>query len=158
MRLSVLLELMGWIITAVLLVVVLLPIIKAYKDFPFWGMNILFIVVFVTFTRYIFLLKHTFFARKWFIKFVIAMACIPFTFFLVSNLYDVQAFLDEEGLYALAKPEMLKSPLPELELKSLVDYVRRELFFFGTGSIVATVILPFRMVISVWRVRNRGTV
>ena len=158
MRLSVLLELMGWIITAVLLVVVLLPIIKAYKDFPFWGMNILFIVVFVTFTRYIFLLKHTFFARKWFIKFVIAMACIPFTFFLVSNLYDVQAFLDEEGLYALAKPEMLKSPLPELELKSLVDYVRRELFFFAMGSIVATIILPFRMVISVWRVRNRGTV
>ena len=157
-RLSLLLELVGWIVTAVILVFVLFPIAKAYKDFPFWTENILFIVTFVTLTRTIFLLKHTFFARIWSIKFILAIACIPFVFFLIGSLYDVQAFLDGNGLYALGDNDLLKEPLAEAEMRSLVEYVRNELFFFGTGSIIAAFIFPFRMIISVWRVRNRGTV
>jgi len=32
------------------------------------------------------------------------------------------------------------------------------MIFFGVGGIITGIILPFRMIISLWRMRNKGTV
>ena len=41
---------------------------------------------------------------------------------------------------------------------SLINYIKNEMIFFGVGSIITGIILPFRMIISLWRMRNKGTV
>jgi len=41
-------------------------------------------------------------------------------------------------------------------MNAMREYVYNEFLLFGVGSLVATVILPFRLVISVWRSRNTG--
>ncbi len=41
---------------------------------------------------------------------------------------------------------------------ALARYTRNELLFFTTGSMIALILFPFRMIVSIWRVRNRGTV
>ena len=40
--------------------------------------------------------------------------------------------------------------------QNLLNYMRREYVFFGVGSVIAAVVLPFRMLISFWRVYNKS--
>jgi hypothetical protein len=40
----------------------------------------------------------------------------------------------------------------------MTQYIRSEFLFFGVGSVIVSILLPFRMIISVWRTKNKGTV
>ena len=62
------LEIIWWIFTLILAAGILYPILREVDDYPFLVINIIFVIVFVTFTRYIFLLKHTFLAKQQLIK------------------------------------------------------------------------------------------
>jgi len=106
-NLSLILEVVWWIFTLLLVVGILFPIYsKANATYPFYTSSILFIVVFVTFTRYIFLLKYTFLAH-----------------------------------------------LEKLKLAIILFSA-----IIGAGSIIAAIVLPLRLVVSIWLGRNRGTV
>lgn len=157
-QLKLSLEVVWWIITAIIVFAVMYPIHKAFVDFPFWGINILFIVIFVTYTRYIFLLKHSLIAYNFPVKLFVLFLSLPLTFYLISCLSEFQFFLDEEGQNALLMPGMLREPLSAADGVNLTNYVRKELFFFSVGSIITAIFMPFRMVKSIWRTRNRGTV
>jgi len=151
-KLALRLELIWWVFTAVVLGGVLFPIFQKINHYPFLFQNVVFIVLFITLARWIFLLKHTFFARKEMMKLVLLFLCIPVLFYLISQINSFQTYMDEEGI---------ESILPSLTLEeqaSLGSYIRTEMVFFGVGAAVSALIFPFRMVISVWRTRNRGTV
>ena len=145
-------EFIWWVITAIIAYAVLYPITKAVYNFPFLMTNVIFVIVFITFTRYIFLLKHTFLAKRQLIKIGIVFLCIPLLFFLIQELNYFQTFLDERGVEHFLR----HLPLPQQE--ALGGYIRSELLLFGTGSIICTILLPLRMIISVWRTHNKGTV
>ena len=150
--LSLRMELVWWILTAVVAFAVLFPIMKSVDEYPFLIPNILFIVVFITFTRYIFLLKHTFLANRQILKVIIFFLCLPLFSYLVNELTSVRTFLDEQGIETLVK---------NLEYEnhwSFANYVKTEMYFFGAASLVVTALLPFRLLLSIWRNRNRGTV
>jgi hypothetical protein len=40
---------------------------------------------------------------------------------------------------------------------ALAKYIRYQKIFFGTGAIITLIMLPIRMIISLWRRKNRGT-
>lgn len=143
---------MWWLVTFLLTAIILLPILTNVPDFPFFFQNFILIASLVTFTRYIFLLPSTLIARqKWIKVFVIAVSAILF-FILTTALSDFHNFLDEEGLQTLVDHLNVNAQT------RMMNYMKGEMIFFGVGSIIAGIILPFRMVISLWRVRNRGTV
>ena len=145
-------ELIWWIFTAVFTFAILFPIINTIGDYPFLFPNILFIVIFITFARYIFLLKHTFLANRQILKVIIFFLCLPLFAYLVNELISVRTFLDEQGIEVLVK---------KLEYEKhwgFANYVKTEMYFFGAASLVVTALLPFRLLLSVWRNRNRGTV
>ena len=48
--------------------------------------------------------------------------------------------------------------LPYEDHWGFANYIKSQMNFFGAASLVVTVILPFRLLLSVWRNRNRGTV
>jgi hypothetical protein len=145
-------ELIWWVFTFILIVLVLIPIYLNAPLFPFFYQNTILVAAFVTFSRYIFLLPLTLIARqKWIKVFIIGVSAILF-FVLTTALGDFRNFLDEEGLQSLVEPLNV-----EAQTRTM-NYIKSEMLFFGVGSIIAGVILPFRMVISLWRVRNRGTV
>jgi hypothetical protein len=73
-------------------------------------------------------------------------------FVLTTALIDFRNFIEEEGLQTLVGHLHVK------EQTRMMHYIKSEMIFFGVGAIIAGFILPFRMVISLWRVRNRGTV
>ncbi len=145
-------EVMWWLFTAVLAFVVLVPVWRNAPSFPFFAENIFFIAVFVTFTRYIFLLRTTLIARqKWIKLFIIALAAILF-FVMSTALIDFHNFMDEEGIQTLV------THLHVTKQSRIISYIQSEMIFFGVGAIISGIVLPLRMIISLWRMRNRGTV
>ena len=78
--LKITLELVWWVITALIVWAVLQPIQKAMYVWPFEFTNVVFVVVLFTLTRYIFLLKHTFINKQQVLKIVLMMLMFPLTF------------------------------------------------------------------------------
>jgi hypothetical protein len=145
-------ELFWWMFTSILVCIILLPIYTKVPFYPFYAENIFFIVAFITFTRYIFLLPLTLIAKfKWIKVFIIAVSVILF-FVMSTGMSDFRNFVDEKGLQTLV------TNLDVQAQSNLINYIKNEMIFFGVGSIIAGVILPFRMLISLWRMKNRGTV
>ncbi|MEM1122593.1 MAG: hypothetical protein AAGJ18_19270 [Bacteroidota bacterium] len=147
------LELLWWVITLLVTAGVLFPIYtKVGSSYPFYGSNILFVVVFITFTRLIFLLKHSFLANWEKIK-VAMIALTPILLFYIGNEMNYfQTFLDEKGV------ENFIAQMPIEGQESMRKYITAEMLLFGTGSLIAAIVLPVRLLMSVWRARNRGTI
>jgi hypothetical protein len=40
----------------------------------------------------------------------------------------------------------------------MANYIKNEFTFFSIGSLIALAAFPVRMIISVWRLHNKGTV
>lgn len=146
------LELIWWLLTAVVVWALLYPIHKAMHVWPFQGWNIVFVVVVITFTRYIFLLKHTIIARQQEIKVALILAMFPITFMMVDALNGFMVYIEENTW------DGLTGHLPPVEKRAIERYMWNEMLFFGVGSFIAPPVLAVRLFISVWRLRNRGTV
>ncbi len=149
-NLSLKLELTWWIFTFVVIVAVLFPIYNTITNYPFWWTNVLFIVTFITLTRYVFLLRHTFLAKQQKLKVVLFFLSIPIVFFLISQVHYFQSFLDEQGVESFLGNMTLD------KRNNMANFVRTQMMLFGIGSVVVAVIFPFRMLFSVWTYRNRG--
>ena len=145
-------EILWWICTLIVIVIVLFPIYDNAPTYPFFFQNALLIAVFITFARYIFFLRITFLARLKWVKVAIIAAAAIF-FFIVSNSFsDFRNFVDEKGLQTLV------DHLHVSKQTSIINYIKHEMVFFGVGSIITGILLPIRMIISLWRMRNKGTV
>jgi hypothetical protein len=149
---QLILELIWWIVTGLVAAAVILPIISNLTSYPFLISNVVFIAVFITLTRYVFLLQHTFLAKAQVLKVIITLVSVPFIFMLIEGLSNFQNYLDEEGLEKFL-------PLMKIEnQKGMINYIKSEMIFFGTGSIIVAILFPFRMTLSVWRNRNTNKI
>ena len=150
-RLIIKSELLWWAITAILLVAILFPINAYSENYPFWIANSVFILAFITFTRYIFLLNQTPLRYVQWLKVVIIILCIPLVTYMIRELHAFQLFADERGVQSIF------TRLAENTQTRLVEFTKTEMLFFGVGGILSAVVFPFRMLISFWRTYNKGT-
>jgi hypothetical protein len=157
LKLQLLVELISWAITAVIVVAVMFPIRQAFgAAFPFERNNIICIVLLLTYTRYMFLLKHTWLAYQFYAKMGLIVLTPVWLFFLINANYDFQFFHDNlapDGYLALMNPKIAEAA----HLQTL-QYVQNEFVFFAVGSIIAVVTMFFRLIISIWRVYNTDKV
>ena len=150
--LLVLLELLWWTVTVIVVVASQYPIHKAMHVWPYEVWNIVFIVVLITLARYTFLLKHTFLARQQVIKTVLIQLMFPLIFILIDGLNDFLTFIEEKTW------DPLTGHLPAADKKSIEQYIWAEMLFFGAGSIISVPVFAARLLLSIWRTHNRGTV
>jgi len=150
-NLSLKMELLWWVITGLIIAAIIYPILNYTTDYPFLLLNIMYIVIFITFSRYIFLLKHTFLANAQLLKVAIILLSIPIIAYLINGIHYFQTYIDENGMEALFGDNSINQI-------QMGNFIRNELILFGVGSVIAAIILPFRLVISLWRWKNRGTV
>ncbi len=146
------LEALWWIVTIIAIVAILFPIVSKVPDYRFLVSNVILLLVFITFTRYIFQLKHTFLGTRQKIKAGIMLISLPLTGYIIQSISNFQAFIDENGFAALVKNLTFE------EQESLGWYIKTEYLFFGVAALFAVVTLFFRMIISIWRYRNKGTI
>ncbi len=150
--LKIALELLWWAITAIVVWVVLRPIHKAMYVWPFEWTNVMFVVVLLTLTRYMFLLKHTFISNQQVLKIALMLLMFPLTFILIERINEFLTFIEEQTW------EPLTGHLPTAQQPAIEDYIWGEMLFFGVGSALAAPAFAIRMMLSIWRTRNRGTV
>jgi len=136
------LEVLWWILTMLAAAGVVLPILFKVDDYPFLITNIIYVVAFITLSRYIFLLPYTFLAEQQRIKLIVIFLCIPAVFFLVQELNRFQTYLDEEGFDGMVGKMNFE------QQDALVQYIHSEMLLFGVGSIIAAMVLAFRLMIS----------
>lgn len=146
------LEILWWGVTALVVGAVLYPVWTETSGYPFYAMNIVFVVAMITLTRYIFLLKHTFIAHWLLVKIALIFVSIPVVFLLVQELNYFQTYIDENGFDPFIREVVTSNQ------RSLARYIQSQMLFFGVGSIIAGFTFPMRMLISVWRQYNKGTV
>ncbi len=145
-------ELLWWMITLVILLLFLVPIYLNIGDaYPFYRDNILVIIIAVTFVRYIFLLKHHWLTISNWAKAIFMILPIPLFFYLLGVIYDFQRFADEEGIRSVL------GELPYTNQAKLALFIKTEMIFFWASAFITNLMMPFRMIISVWRKINKGT-
>ncbi len=137
-----------WVITAIVLVLVLFPIVSLVDDYPLLFTNVLFVVVFITFARLIFLTKHSFLDNYQALKLAVIFTALPVIFLLIEQLMKYHKYVDEIGL------DTFMTALSADKQASLSSYIHMEMMLFGIGAIFAAVLFPFRMVRSIWLKRN----
>ncbi len=154
MKNKLLLELIWWIFTVIVAVAVLYPIWSKVTVYPEYIniINAAYIIVAITLTRYIFLLKYTFIAQNQYLKAVLIIVSIPFIIYSIDGIFTFRTILDNDGFEAICKGVV------DEQVVSLGMYYRNEYIFFGIASVIASVLFPIRMIVSIWRQRNRGTV
>ena len=145
------LEFVWWVATAVLAFAVLFPIKQSLKIWPFQTWNIFYIVILVTLTRYIFLLQHTFLAKRQILKVVLIVLMIPLVFLLVSGLNGFLVWIEEQTWAPLT------GHLSIAQQHKMETYAWNQMLFFGAGSIIAAIVFAARLFMSIWRTHNRGT-
>jgi hypothetical protein len=146
------LEFLWWVVTALITGGLLYPIYQSGAIYPFWIQNIVFILVFITLVRYLFLLKFTLLSHFQIGKAIIFVFCVPLFLYLFNQMAYFQVFLGETGMQEVFKDLSMD------QQSALANYTKNEMIFFGTGSIIACLIFPVRILISFWRTHNRGTV
>jgi hypothetical protein len=150
--LVILLELVWWVMTAVIVWAVLRPIYQVMYVWPFVSWNIIFVVTLVTLSQYIFLLKHTWLARLQELKVILMILMFPLLFVYISGLNGFMNFIEEKTW------DPITGHLPPLDRRPVEQYMWFEMIFFGAGSCIAIVVFMGRMFRSVWTLRNRGVV
>jgi hypothetical protein len=152
-KIKVQIELISWLITALITGIAIMPLIGQFTDNQFIASNVLFIIIFITYFRHIFLLKYTFLANLQKLKVLLIFLSIPIIFFLVETFMVFQDFLDNDGLISFY--DYFRKDITESEVGKTLNYMRREYLFFAIGSIICVTVLPFRLLISYWRVYNK---
>ncbi len=144
-------ELIWWVISILACGLILMPVFNNVEDYQFYAYNILFIMVFFTFLRYIFLLHQTPMIYNATAKLGIAVLCIPLLFILFQGFYLYQAAVNEYG------PEDFFNIRAGSDPMRTVQYIHSEMVLFAVGAIIVSTMMPFRMLMSVWKTKNRGT-
>lgn len=142
-------EFLSWGAVALICVLILYPIyFKVGDKFEFYLSNTISIILFLTFTRLIFLLKYTPFARMKWLKLCCIFLAIPMFLYQIDGLYDFQRFLDERGTVSLFLNSF------DMSNYNFGKYIKFEYLFFCIGSLLTIALLPIRMIISFWRTTN----
>lgn len=145
-------ELTWWLITLVLCVIFLYPIYSAIgEQYLFYLDNVIFIILFVTGFRWIFFTKYHWFAEMNKVKLVMIFLTIPLLMYLIGSLWDFQAYLDEYGMYTMMEE------LHTDHQRSLSRYIKTEMIFNWIGATICFVAFPFKMLRSIWMLKNRNT-
>jgi len=151
MKQKLLFELVWWLITAVLIILVLLPIYSSIGlEYPFYQDNILVLIIAVTLARYIFFLKHHWISYSNKIKVVFIFIPIGIFLYLLDTVYDFQSFMDEEGL------KSIMSNLDNKRQIQLSSYIKTEMILFWVVAFLSNILMPFRMLISIWKKINKN--
>ena len=135
-----------WILIAILIAIaVLIPPILSSGEFLFQWENGAIIFGFITIIRLLFFHKQSPWLGPKPMKAVACVAMVPIFLFTTLTINNVQTFVDANGFAAL---------FDVVESDTAIQwgrYIRNEVVFFGAGLLVACIILPFVLIIEVWR-------
>lgn len=152
-------EIIWWLFTFTATFFIVQPLWKDFRNYQFIHQLILFIIVFITYSRYLFFLKYTFLAHSQKAKFALVFLSLPFAFYLGTNFFELQSFLDKMSEGMVEYESYFRDRISDNQRFIALNYLNKMYTFFGVSAIIAVIFSPFRLLLSYWRVYNKtGTV
>lgn len=71
---------------------------------------------------------------------------------MATSFSDYRNYIDETGMLTLVEHMHAENQM------GWIRYMRNEMVFFAMGSIITTVALAIRMIVSLWRMKNSDKV
>lgn len=140
-----------WLLLILLLpALVLWPVYSNDIVFTFYFYNILIITAPVFFLRYIFFIKYTFIEKTIVPKLLIMPLALILGIYSYIILNEFIDFYNNNGIYYSLEDFSLDKQ------EFLGNYIFRQFIFFAAFTMITCIVIPFRMLISVWRVYNKG--
>lgn len=152
-------ELVWWLITAITAFIITQSLWGYFKRYDFIYELILYIIVFITFARYVFFLKYTFLAYFQKMKFLLIFISLPLIFYMVQEFFEFRDFLERQNGGLIEAELYFKDEISFQERYGILEYLSKMYTFFAVAAIITVIIAPFRLLKSYWRVHNNtGTV
>ncbi|HHB77636.1 MAG TPA: hypothetical protein ENK85_00210 [Saprospiraceae bacterium] len=145
-------EFAWWLVTAIVCLLVYLRNSAGLATYPFLIANMVFIITFITVTRHVFLLRHSFVANSRNLMVLLIFVCIPLFIYTLTMYREFKMFWDDGRLIPFLNPGEYETQM------NVANFFRREMLFFSIGSMIATFIFPFTLVKAIWRKHNKGYV
>ncbi len=152
---KIMMEVIWWLITAIVVIMAAQPLWTSFVQYSFVYELIMFGVIFITYTRYLFFMKYTFLAKAQIIKFVFIFLSLPLAFYLIQVFFNYQDFLEKQNDGMLEFQEYFRKGISFQEHADTLTYLSKVYTFFGMSAIIAVVFSPFRLLVSYWRVYNK---
>lgn len=138
-------ELLWWIITVITSILVLWPLSVYEVPFPFMWYNLLYIIVGLTWCRYLVFFDSHPLAFSRIFK-VVLIFLVPIIYFpLLEGIHSFLEFNDREGLQSIL------THLPLKKQTWLIRYIRTEYLFFSFMSFLGSLLLIIKMIKAFWR-------
>ncbi|TVR84368.1 MAG: hypothetical protein EA409_01135 [Saprospirales bacterium] len=137
-----------WIFSIVLVYAIMHPIIHAIEEYPFTTLNISLILLFFHYSRHVILLNYNILKVSFWWKVALALITPAILFYMAGRFGYFQTFMDEHSMSEL---------MPELSYQRQIDlnkYIKNQMIFFSSGTIIAGILFVLRMVLSLWRQTN----
>lgn len=126
---------------------------KYATDFPFALENIVAVVLFTALVYILFLLRFTFLARKIPWKMIFMILCIPVFMFVQQGLQQY-LLLREDNVPGT----FIRTGVEYVRAKGLAQFLHTEYVFFHAACMMLIPLVFFRLLVSIWRNKNRDTV
>lgn len=147
----------SWIMIAVITYVVIQPLFGIFQNPKYIIDTAIFTVIFCAYVRYIFMLPTTFLSHLQKVKIVMIFLCIPLIFYTIQSVNDFESFYGDDGLSSFSN--YFVEGIDFNKQQEAMTYLKDVLFFFGIGTVIASLVLAIRLLKSYWRVyNNTGTV
>ena len=137
-----------WAFTAVVCALIYFKVNAGMSSYPHFYLNMAAIVALITLTRWIFLLPQSFISGSYAAMALFAVLMVPVFFYFLGGYREVKMFWDSGEVIPLVRGENFDDKM------KMAGFYRQELMFFILGSMVASVVLPFRLVRAAWRKYN----
>ena len=148
-------ELIWCFFTGVAAFFIVQPLWKDFKDYFFIHQLIIYIIVFITFSRYIFFLKFTFLADAQKTKILLIFLAFPLFFYLLASFFELRSFMDRLSEGMLEYESYFRDGISDEQRFIAVNYLAKQYTFFGVSAIISVTVAPFRLILSIWRVYNQ---
>ena len=143
-----LIEIIWIFIFVIIATIILFPVYKQTPNFPYLIPNFIFIFITLFLMRYIVFIKKTIISKKRLLLKILFFLSIPIVLLLADQYFTVLAYFKEFGF------EFIPDSFSYLDSRTLGNYVKTEINFFGISSIITAVIFPFRILFYLWKTSN----
>jgi hypothetical protein len=141
-------ELIGWIITASVAYVLLLPIIQKI-EYKYLIENGLFIVVGITYLRYFVFFNSISFLQPNWLRFILFTANWVLWVYILNRVEMLLQLYDEFDVIDFGMPH---TALSSTEQRTLLEYLYKEILLSGLVALLAIALFNIRIIGAYWRV------
>ncbi len=146
---TILFELVGLLLAILVSLVVIWPFILYKVDFPFIKFNFILVFISITFVRWQFFIKFSFFKDSLILHGFLFIAAIIAIIGFYGTYGDFKLFIQEVSLSSL---------FGHLNFKEAVwirEYLKNEFSFFSVFGIISSALFIIKLIKSVFRIVNK---